>query len=766
MGLSPLGESAAEEEEVYGVLADDWTSGGDSGGPHHRHVHAHGKQQNPHRQKYPQQHSSFDIPYLDTGEVDEDQGSYLDSYAASTADLSVAHSAAVTRKERRRRAEISIMSSRKGGGMRGLNSRSTLISQREQPADVDGDFKVGSGPFFISRKSHHSVPPMMEEKRKGVGGGGGGAFYPGGVDAATDFQGHFTPTGAPPRRLLYNQPTPPSTGDSSEEGYFGHWGAGKGRTALSEGEGGDYYASRAGSSGGRTPGSLLPSPTALGVGGGEGGGAMNGWGGFFPSSRRETTRAENAVLERKREGSARCTAFPGGAAAPRSRHGALTKPGGNKDIESDMDGGQLAEARKNAAAFVGMSLTERATWLKGTLSELGGALSTQAQMLAVYLTAKSFPFITGFMAQVTSQGGGALAYVQGVASAARNQLTPTGELPRTVSSLVVSGASTIVEGACGFGGESGASAPSLMGAQGDAQSGKRGGGRVRSTGSFQISSSVGVGGLHRGKTNEEGGEELAGEPAPSSLFGSGGKFLANTPPPPPVLTSNPNGAASSSFFGQAAGTEDDSSGGIGFSWPSFLGGGSGGSACGVGGAGGITGLTTTLSEEEEGGRGGYATARSTDSSDAATPIGSTTTALIASAAQFCFSTGSTHPKESNTSPGIAFTAPRSLLYAKSCASAVAPGITPQSTEETSAASGGFHTPLDSSSTPEGGAASAAAKTMPSTSLVDTLFSPQTVARVMATTSTKQGRGMHFPPLSPPSSLKMKISTPSPDARQV
>ena len=243
MGLPSLGDAAAEEEEVHGILADDWTSGEEVKPQHpflppqqqRRQFPLHLPQRQLRGTVHSRDYDPHSLPYRDVS--DDDDISHLESsYAASTAEISVAHSAAVTRKERRRRAEISIMSSRKGGNrMRGLNTSSSMLPGGRQSRGVapfhspDGphrpepDYKTSAGigaarnQNFKSDTSGGDRFPVFivhrgSTRQQSSGGhpglsGGAGAFYPGGVDAASDFKGHFTPTSSPSTPTPHSSPS-------------------------------------------------------------------------------------------------------------------------------------------------------------------------------------------------------------------------------------------------------------------------------------------------------------------------------------------------------------------------------------------------------------------------------------------------------------------------------------------------------------------------------------------------------------------------------
>lgn len=100
---------------------------------------------------------------------------------------------------------------------------------------------------------------------------------------------------------------------------------------------------------------------------------------------------------------------PARATAPISARAPLTTLAG-RDIESDSD--HVTEGSSSAAAaaanrFVGMTLQERTSWLKSSLSGVGASVASNAQVLALMLTSKSLPFVQTFMGAVISATKGA-----------------------------------------------------------------------------------------------------------------------------------------------------------------------------------------------------------------------------------------------------------------------------------------------------------------------------------------------------------------------
>lgn len=101
-------------------------------------------------------------------------------------------------------------------------------------------------------------------------------------------------------------------------------------------------------------------------------------------------------------------------------------------------GGAASSPSSEAArAFVGMSLEQRTTWLRSVLSGLGSSVLSRTQLLAIYLTTRSLPFVSSFLdaaaaaARSAGAGGGgqAVEYVKSVAAAAVRTLSPKSALP-------------------------------------------------------------------------------------------------------------------------------------------------------------------------------------------------------------------------------------------------------------------------------------------------------------------------------------------------
>jgi hypothetical protein len=154
--------------------------------------------------------------------------------------------------------------------------------------------------------------------------------------------------------------------------------------------------------------------------------------------------AESYEERRPPKGGSRAKKNSGGAKAPHSQLGhALTQSG--RDLESDADPGVIY-ARRTANDFVGMTLTARSEWLRDMLSGLGDTVAAQAQILAIFLTSKSLPFLTNFFAATAGGTVEALKTVRRVVSAARSTLTPTGELPRSLQHAAALCAASVSSG--------------------------------------------------------------------------------------------------------------------------------------------------------------------------------------------------------------------------------------------------------------------------------------------------------------------------------
>ena len=102
-------------------------------------------------------------------------------------------------------------------------------------------------------------------------------------------------------------------------------------------------------------------------------------------------------------------------------------------------------ARDAATNFVGMTLEQRAAWLRMQLASVGGGIASDAYAVAALISEKSVPWVQGFLGAVviaagvvrnTGLAGGSLVggvsardYVRTVSAEAALQMSPTGEIP-------------------------------------------------------------------------------------------------------------------------------------------------------------------------------------------------------------------------------------------------------------------------------------------------------------------------------------------------
>ena len=106
-------------------------------------------------------------------------------------------------------------------------------------------------------------------------------------------------------------------------------------------------------------------------------------------------------------------------------------------------------ARAAANDFVGMTLEQRAAWLKTQLTSVGGNIASDAYAVAAMISEKSVPWVQGFLGAVViaagvvrnsglSTGGGlvggvsAKEYVRTISAEAALQMSPTGEIPISI----------------------------------------------------------------------------------------------------------------------------------------------------------------------------------------------------------------------------------------------------------------------------------------------------------------------------------------------
>jgi len=102
-------------------------------------------------------------------------------------------------------------------------------------------------------------------------------------------------------------------------------------------------------------------------------------------------------------------------------------------------------ARDAASNFVGMTLEQRAAWLRTQLTSVGGGIASDAYAVAALISERSVPWVQGFLGAVviaagavrnTGLAGGSLVggvsardYVRTVSAEAALQMSPTGEIP-------------------------------------------------------------------------------------------------------------------------------------------------------------------------------------------------------------------------------------------------------------------------------------------------------------------------------------------------
>jgi hypothetical protein len=88
-----------------------------------------------------------------------------------------------------------------------------------------------------------------------------------------------------------------------------------------------------------------------------------------------------------------------------------------------------------ARNFVGMTLPQRTAWLRSLLWGFGSSVASNAQVLALYLTSQSVPFLQSFLAAAKTKSEDAVRFVHTVADAAVATLSPRAELPLSARRL-------------------------------------------------------------------------------------------------------------------------------------------------------------------------------------------------------------------------------------------------------------------------------------------------------------------------------------------
>jgi hypothetical protein len=130
---------------------------------------------------------------------------------------------------------------------------------------------------------------------------------------------------------------------------------------------------------------------------------------------------------------AAAAARPHAPAAPAKIGSGVAATPGDEEVAMwrEMNVSEPAKAKADAQtkAFVGMTLRERSDWLRGTLNEFGEQVTGKTQLLAMYLTAKSVPFVSQFLAVAASGTVDAIRLVESVADAAVKSISPKSELP-------------------------------------------------------------------------------------------------------------------------------------------------------------------------------------------------------------------------------------------------------------------------------------------------------------------------------------------------